>query len=169
MPASMATPMVTAVSMVSMPIVVHHVIGLGDKVKIVDAAAGAEAPDGFILKARGQVRALFIIVDLGALDDAAGVAAVAGLAAALDDGVVHGFAADFVMAVEPAGTEVLRGQAARFVQDIDQNIGAVGLKALAGNRMVQQGFRENAGGFLELFRIGYGRRPERRYRQWRYI
>ena len=109
--------------------VVHDAVGQGDVVEVVDAAVGAQAPDGLVLEAGGHVLAVLVVVDLGALDDAAGVAAVLRLAAAGNDGVVHGLAGDLVVPFELAVGEVAGRQPARLVQDVHQHVGAVGRRA----------------------------------------
>ena len=51
----------------------------GDGVQVVDAAVAAVGPDRLVLGLLGQVVAVLVVVDAGALDDAAAVAAVGGV------------------------------------------------------------------------------------------
>ena len=58
--------------------VVVQAVQLGDGVQVVDAAVAAVRPDGLVLGLLGEVVAVLVVVDPGALDDAAAVAAVGG-------------------------------------------------------------------------------------------
>ncbi len=140
--------------------VIHQVVGSGDIVQIVGGAVGAHAPDGFIFEARSQVVAVPVVVHLGALDDTTRMAAVFRLAATCDDRVVHGFTGDFVVSLELAVPEVPGRQAAGLVEDVDQDIGAVGRQGLTADRMIEQRLGKGTGRDLELVGIGdlYGRR-----------
>ena len=133
--------------------VVHDRVRLGHVVEVVDGAVRAQRPDGLVLETRGLVGALDVGVDLRALDDAAGVAVVLGLAAAGDDGVVHGLAGDGLVALELAGGEVAGGQAAGLVDDVDEHVGAVLGQGLA-DRVVHQGLGKGAVGGLEGLGLG---------------
>jgi len=54
-------------------------------------------------------------------------------AAAGDDGGVHRFAGDLVVRLVLAAGEIARRQAAGFVEDVDQHVGAVGRQTLAAD------------------------------------
>src|SRR6185369_1378443 len=133
--------------------VVHDPVGPGDDVQIVNAAVGADPPDGLVFEPGGDVFPLLVAVDLGTLDDAAGVAAVLRLAAALDDRLAHGLAADLVVPVELTVAEVFGGQSPGLVEDVDQDVGAVSGEPLAAHRVLQNRLGKGAGGELKLFRI----------------
>ena len=101
------------------------------------------------------------MVDLRALDDAARVAAVLGLAAALLDVGGQGLAGDLLGIVELARTEVLGGQGAGLVDDVDQDGGAEAGQALAGDGMTAQDVDPLLAGVLEellvaVFGLGVG-------------
>ena len=146
--------------------IVHQLVGLGDVVEIVDTAVGAHGPDRLVLKAGGQILAcLGVVIDLRTLDDAAGMAVVLRLAAAGDDGVVHGLAGDLLVAVELAEGEVPGRQAAGLVDDIDQDVGAVLAERLA-DRVVDQGLGKGPVGLLEFCRVG-DRHLARPWARWR--
>src|SRR6266567_346724 len=134
--------------------VVHEAVGKCDVVQVIDAAVGAQPPDGLVLEAGGHVLPFLVGVDLGALDDAAGVAAMLRFAAAGDDGVMHGFAGDLLMRLELAVGEVAGRQAAGLVEDVDQHVGPVGGQSFAADRVVEQGLGKGAGGGLEFLRFG---------------
>src|SRR6185369_2145991 len=134
--------------------VIHDVVGTGYIVQVIDAAVGAEAPDGLILETGGEILAILVVVDLGALDDAAGMAAMPGLAAAGSNGVVHGFAGDLIVSLELADGEILGRQSAGLVEDVDQHVGAVSGQALAADRVVQERLGKGLGSGLEFFGVG---------------
>ena len=128
----------------------------GNVVQVADVAGAAETPDGLIFETGGYILALFVQIHLGTLDDAAGMAAVARIAAPRYDHVVHGFSADLFRMVDRAVTEVFGRKSAGLVQDIDQDVGAVGRQTLTADRMIEQRLGEDPGLLLEFFRIGDG-------------
>ena len=134
--------------------VVHDAVGPGDVIQIVDATVGAKTPDGLILETGGDVFAVLVIVNLRTLDDAAGMAAMLRLAAAGNDGLVHGLAGNLVVAVELTNGKVPGRQAAGFVEDVDQDVGAIGGQTLTADRMIKQGLGKGARRNLEFFRLG---------------
>ncbi len=163
----MATPKMTAVSMESMPMssMILSAWAMSSRSSMQQLAPKPQI--GLVLEAGGHVLAFLVVVDLRTLDDAAGMAAVLRLAAAGDDGVVHGLAADLVVPFELAGTEVPGRQAAGLVEDVDQDVGAVGGQPFAADRVIEHRLGEGLGGGLEFLRIGDVRRRGRRHRRWR--
>ncbi len=81
---------------------------------------------------------------------------MAGFAAARFHGCSHGFAADFISPVVAAVSEVFGGQAAGFIQDVDQDVCAVTGQALTGNRVLPQGLGKYFGSRFEGLGVGDG-------------
>ena len=79
--------------------------------------------------------AVFVIIGSGTADDAAPMAAVGGQAPPGGFQFGLGFPADLGRAGKPAFLKIIGRIAAGFVQDIGQDIGAVGRQALAGDRV----------------------------------
>ena len=138
--------------------VVAHAVKVDDGVKVADAGMGAEAPQGFVFRPLALELALQVGVEAAAADHAAGHAAVGHLAfaAALLGVLVEHFARHVFMAFELAAGEVLGGQAAGLVEDVDQHGGAEVGKAL-GDGVVAERLGEALGGSLEGRLVDHGR------------
>src|SRR5512135_3567830 len=69
---------------------------------------------------------------------------------------MHGLATDFLRMLNEAITEVLCGQTAGFIQNVDQNVRSVCRETLAADRVVKKGLGENSCLSLEFLRISQG-------------
>src|SRR5450756_1516239 len=99
-------------------------VELGDLVEVPDAAVGTHRPGGLVLRPLGLVVAVLVDPVARALDDAAGEAAMADVAAAREDRVALRLTADSVGGFERACREVPGRQAAGLVEDVGDHVGA---------------------------------------------
>ena len=115
-----------------MPYSLQIVIGLGDRIEIVDAAVGAEPPGGLVF----GTLALALVFRVGDLGDAA-AGDDAGEAALRPLQLLGGqrFAADLVGGGEIAVLEIRGRTGADLVEDVDQHVGAVEAQAGAADRV----------------------------------
>ena len=116
--------------------IVVHEIEAGNGVHVVDAAMPAMGPDRLVLRLFGQVVAILVVVYPGALDDAAAVAAVGGAPPTLHLQLGHGLAADLDGTGELTLFEIVSRVAPRLVEDVGQDVGAVGRQGLTGDRVL---------------------------------
>ena len=68
--------------------------------------------------------------------------------------VVHGLAGNLVVEFELASGEVAGRQAASFVENVDQDVGAVGRQTLAADGMVEQCLGKNSCRILKFVGVG---------------
>src|SRR5208283_5529529 len=88
-------------------------------------------------------------------NDATRVAAVGGFSATCFHCFSHSLAADVIGPLVPSAAEIFSGKSAGFVQDINQNVGAVSAQTLT-DRMSYKGIGKSLGSTFESLRIGNG-------------
>ena len=150
----MATPRATDVSIESTPRSSMMWSASGYLIQIPQAGIGSQGLDGFVFQSGGDVFAFLVHVDLGALDDTAGLATVSGLTATCDDGLSQGFAGDILMFLETAEGEVASRKPSGRVNDIHHFGGTKSRQSFAGCRVIHKRLGKGSGRPRELFRIG---------------
>jgi len=136
-------------------IVVIHEVHLSDGIEITDTAVPTMRPYRFVLGLLGQVLPILVVVGPGAANNTAPMAPMrcGTFAAPCILGVGLSFTADLMGINEAALLEIVSWIATRFIEDVGQDIGAIGGQALAGNRVIAQAVYELLVGLLEFFRI----------------
>ena len=137
-------------------VLVAEEVGLEDGLQVVDAAVRAHAPGGFVLGSLTLAQVLGV-GDLGhpAAADHAGVAAL-GTHQQL---VGQGLPAHLVGGREVAVPEVVGGQRPGLVEDVDQDVGAVGLEPGAPHGVQADALPGLVHGGHETLGIGHLHRP----------
>ncbi len=120
------------------PDVVVHAVHAGDGVQVVNAAVGAVCPDRLVLGPFREILVVLVHVDARTADDAPRVAGVARNAAAGDDGRAFGLAADLLDAGELARGEVVGRVCSDGIDDVGEDVRAVGRKPFARDRVLGQ-------------------------------